>query len=143
MIRNIIVICLLVISAKLNSSSIIVITDPMQRQNTIYRFELQSIYMLRYVEWDSGLPVVPIYMSFESDNHVKFVKHTLNLSIHNFRRDIESKIINGGAFKVYIAASKLEVLTLLKSIPGSIAYIDEYTILMGVDDDIKTISIID
>ncbi|RLA83752.1 MAG: hypothetical protein DRG78_03375 [Epsilonproteobacteria bacterium] len=137
------VLLILLLYASSAFSNVLVITSPLQNQNKLYRFELQSIFTLNNVSWDDGTPIIPIFLQFSSETHKRFITDVLLVNSHSFRRDIESKLIKGNLFNVYVAKTDSEVLDLLDRIDGSIAYINELTVIMADNHEIKIITIID
>ena len=87
------VLLILLLYASSAFSNVLVITSPLQNQNKLYRFELQSIFTLNNVSWDDGTPIIPIFLQFSSETHKRFITDVLLVNSHSFRRDIESKLI--------------------------------------------------
>jgi hypothetical protein len=112
-------------------ADVVLINDIRIHQKQLYRYEVQSIFMLRNIYWHSGLPIIPIFLDFDSDIHKKFVSTVLRISPTHFDVYIRDKVQKGDGARYVIADNIPEAIQYVKRTPGAIAYIPQdvlYTI---------------
>lgn len=102
---------------------VVIINNSLNNQSKLYRYEIQAIFMLRQNFWKNGIHITPIFLPLDSLPHNQFVTDILNISPNNYNTIIDNKIQNGEASHVIVANNVNEVISLVKKISGSIAYI--------------------
>lgn len=123
-------------------ADVILINNKVLNQSKLYRYEVQSIFTLRTTYWNNGIPVTPVFISFDDPVHSLFVSQILMLSPYHFNNLISSKIQQGDA-KHYIVVENIdEAIKLVKKITGAIAYIPSY-VHSATDENIRVIEVVD
>ena len=139
--RKIILLVLSLLFAPMAQADIAVIHSRSFSQDCLYRYKLQSTYMLNATYWNNGLPITPIYINFQNPTHNLFLTKILQVSPYNFNLILKSKFQLTDVARVVIVNTAEEALIKVKQIPGSIAYItDDYVIK---DKDIEIVKILD
>lgn len=144
MMRKILIILFVVLfSTKIYSEDFSIVTNTINKQKSLYRYELQLIFLLNSVYWDNGDIIVPIFLKFDTKQHISFVTTFLNIENSTFKNIVENKRNKGLTQGYFIANSKEEAIRKVKEIQGSIAYVDNLFLIGGENDEIRVIHIID
>ena len=139
--RKIILLVLSLLFTPIAQSDIIVVHNRSTTQNCLYRYKLQSTYLLNTNYWSNGLPITPIFINFKNPVHSLFLTKILQVSPYNFNLILQNKIKLRDIERVIIVDSVEDAIKMVKQIPGAIAYItDDY---VPMDKDISVVSIKD
>ncbi len=123
-------------------ADVVMINGKSINQKTMYRYEIQSIFLLRLAYWNNGLPITPILLSFDDPLHMEFVTKILKVTPYNYNLTISNKIESGDSSHVIVVNSPNEALEMVKKISGGIAYINS-TIYLKNEKSIQIINIVD
>lgn len=124
------------------NADVILINNKVLNQTKLYRYEVQSIFTLRTTYWNNGIPVTPVFISFEDPVHSLFVSQILMLSPYHFNNLISSKIQQGDAKHYIVVSSIEEAISTVTKISGAIAYVP--TTMRGLfTDDVRALEIVD
>ena len=139
--RKIILLALSLLFAPVAQSDIVVIHSRSVSQDCLYRYKLQSTYMLNSAYWNNGLPITPIYINFQNPSHNIFLTKILQVSPYNFNLILKNKFKLTDVARVIVVNTAEEAIIKVKQIPGAVAYIaDDH--IMG-DKDIEIVKILD
>lgn len=104
-------------------ADVVLINNKILNQTKLFRYEVQSIFTMRKTYWDNGIPVTPIFISFDDPTHLMFVSQILRLSPYHFNNLISAKIQQGDAKHYIVVNSVEEAIATVTKVTGSIAYI--------------------
>lgn len=121
---------------------VIIINNPAIPQKKLYRYEVQSIFMLKTQYWNNGIPITPVFISFEDPLHLLFVSSILRITPYNFNVVVNDKILQGDAKHVIVVKSMAEAIDIVKHISGAITYILS-TDTMKNSNEVQIINITD
>ncbi len=111
------------------NADVVLINDKQLNQNRLYRYEVQSIFMLRTTYWANGMPIVPIFLEFDDITHMKFVSSILRISPNNFDIIVQDKIQRGEVNHILMAHDVNDAIHKVQLIPGSVTYIPSVTLI--------------
>jgi hypothetical protein len=132
----------LLLSMSITQAEVVLINNKAVPQTKLYRYEIQSIFTLNAAYWSNGIPVTPIFLSFDDPLHALFVTQILHLTPYNFDIVVGNKIQQGAA-KHYVSVSTLEeAITAVESISGAIAYVP-YAHLTLKNTNVRAIEVLD
>jgi hypothetical protein len=121
---------------------VIIINNPAIPQKKLYRYEIQSIFMLKTLYWNNGIPITPVFVSFEDPLHLLFVSSILRITPYNFNVVVHDKIQQGDAKHVIVVKSMAEAIDVVKHVSGAVTYILS-TDAAKNSDEIQIINITD
>lgn len=121
--KRIFVAVILSLVLSIAQADVILINNKVLNQTKLYRYEVQSIFTMRKTYWDNGIPVTPIFVSFDDPIHLMFVSQILMLSPYHFNNLVSSKIQQGDAKHYIVVNSVEEAIATVTKVTGSIAYI--------------------
>lgn len=124
------------------SADVILINNKVLNQTKLYRYEVQSIFTLRTTYWNNGIPVTPVFISFDDPMHSIFVSQILMLSPYHFNNLVSSKIQQGDAKHFIVVKNVEEAIETVRKISGAIAYVPD--VMRGIfTDDVRALEVVD
>jgi hypothetical protein len=125
-----------------SNADVILINNKVLNQSKLYRYEVQSIFTLRTTYWNNGIPITPVFISFDDPIHSIFVSQVLMLSTYHFNNLIGSKIQQGDAKHYIVVHSIEEAIDSVTKISGAIAYVP--CAMRGLfTNDVRAIDVVD
>ncbi len=140
--KKVLVALILALFLTVSNADVILVNNKVLNQSKLYRYEVQSIFTLRTVYWDNGIPVTPIFISFDDPLHSIFVAQVLLLSPYHFNNLISSKIQQGDAKHYIVVRSIEEAIDTVTKITGAIAYVP-YSMRGVFTEDVRIIEVLD
>lgn len=101
----------------------VLVNNKLTTQTTIYRHEIQSIFMLHPTYWSNGDRIIPIFIDFDDISHLRFVSDVLHISPINFEIVMQDKLQRGDASQYIMVPNAHAAVVAVQKTPGSIAYI--------------------
>lgn len=126
----------------ISNADVILINNKVLNQTRLYRYEVQSIFTLRTTYWANGIPVTPVFISFDDPFHSMFVSQILMLSPYHFNNLISSKIQQGDAKHYIVVNSIEEAIETVTKISGAIAYVPS-TMRGLYTDEVRALEVVD
>lgn len=140
--KRIFVAVILSLVLSVTQADVILINNKVLNQNKLFRYEVQSIFTMRKTYWENGIPVTPIFVSFDDPIHLMFVSQILMLSPYHFNNLISSKIQQGDAKHYIVVSSIEEAINTVTKVTGSIAYIPSIN-YNPVNTNLQVIEVVD
>lgn len=123
-------------------ADIVLINNKTIPQSKLYRYEVQSIFTLNSAYWSNGIPVTPVFITFDDPIHSLFVTQILHLTPYNFNIVVGNKIQQGSAKHYMVVNSLQEAIDAVETINGAIAYVPYGSPVLDTGS-VKMIEVID
>ncbi len=123
--------------AKTSDAKIVAITSATFNPGPVSRNILRAIFVMRLSKWNDGTPVKVYVFDDASSAHEAFCKEILQFFPKQLRQALDKQVFSGLGQYPEQVDSVTEMLTKVKSTPGSIGYIynDE------VSEDVRILQI--
>lgn len=119
------------------SADTVLINNKLSTQKTLRLFEVQAIFMLKHSYWNNGAKIIPVFIDFDNEDHIKFVSNVLKISPINFDIIMQDKIQQGDSWQYIMVQDSKAAAYAVSKTPGAIAYIPSILV-----SDIANIQII-
>ncbi len=140
--KRIFVAVILSLVLSIAQADVILINNKVLNQTKLYRYEVQSIFTMRKTYWENGIPVTPIFISFDDPIHLMFVSQILLLTPYHFNNLISAKIQQGDAKHYIVVNSIEEAIATVTKVTGSIAYVPSVDIFTS-HSNLQVIQVVD
>lgn len=101
---------------------------------TLTQAQLRNIFTMRQIQWPDGSPVYVLVMPDHTLLHQQFSREKLRLFPYQLASIWDKLSFSGTGGRPQLVADEAEMQRLLRTVPGSIGYLQRYQPGMGIKE---------